>query len=406
MTKFRIAVVGAGITGLAAGYRLSKAGCQVHLLEKNEKVGGLAGGFKMKDWQWNLEYFYHHLFVSDSAARNLIKEIGLGDRLFFRRPITAIYQKGEIAQFDSPVSVLKYPHLNLAEKIRVSLTTVYLKTNNNWERLEKVTAREWLTRYCGNSVFELIWRPLLESKYPQDWKKVSMAWFWARIKKRSARLGYLEGGFQVLADKLAERITDRGGKIFFGREIRKLDDLKNYDRILITVPTNGLFNFRLPPMSGVLTLILILNKKFLADGTYWLSINEPNWPFLAVVEHTNFVGAEYYGGKHLLYVGGYYPQNHKIFKKSRREILSMFLPYLRRIKPGFNPRGEVFDSRLAVDLNAQPLVPINYSRMIPKIKTEIPGVYMANMQMIYPWDRGINYAIEWGEKAADEIINS
>lgn len=157
-------------------------------------------------------------------------------------------------------------------------------------------------------------------------------------------------------------------------------------------------------MLGALNLILVLKEKFLADGTYWLNINEPDFPFVAVVEQTNFISPKYYGGRRILYVGGYYPSSHRYFKMTARQIFSEFWPYLKKINPKFN-QSSVISHQLATNLYAQPIVPVDYDLIIPQMKTFITDVYLANMQMVYPFDRGINYAIEMGEKVAKIITD-
>jgi protoporphyrinogen oxidase len=153
-------------------------------------------------------------------------------------------------------------------------------------------------------------------------------------------------------------------------------------------------------MVGALSLILVLKEKFLKDNTYWLNINEPGFPFVFVDEHTNFVSSKYYHNQHLVYVGGYYPQNHPYFKMEEGEIFEEFLPFLKKINPKYDFPQFTNSYSLFTGLNAQPIVPVNYSRIAPLHKTPIPNIYLANMQQIYPWDRGVNYSIELGEKIA------
>jgi hypothetical protein len=38
--------------------------------------------------------------------------------------------------------------------------------------------------------------------------------------------------------------------------------------------------------------------------------------------------------------------------------------------------------------------------MIPSFKTPLKNVFLANMEQVYPWDRGTNYAVELGQKIA------
>lgn len=413
----RIAIVGAGLTGLTAGLRLSGKGHQVIIFEKEKSPGGLSAGFKEKNWDWALEYFFHHLFPDDRTAQDLISELGISDKLFFIHPKTSIFYRGKISQFDSLISVLTFPHLSPIEKLQTGLVTAYLKLFSNWQSLEKETAVSWLPRFYGQGPFQVLWEPLLLSKFGPKAGKISMSWFWARIKKRSAKLGYLEGGFQVLIDKLTEKIKSQGGRFFFNQEIKNLKTFQKFDRIIFTIPTAAFLKI-VPQLTkeekiaqeklgmiGAINLILVLKEKFLKDNTYWLNINESGFPFVAVVEHTNFIDASHYSGNHILYVGGYYPQNHRYFKMTKEQILEEFLPYLKKINSKFNYHS-IINYQLFKNKYAQPVVPINYSRLIPPHRTSIPNIYLANMQQIYPWDRGTNYAIELGEKIADEIENS
>lgn len=401
----KVAVVGGGIGGLTIGYYLSQNKQKVYIFEKEKSVGGLARGFKNRNWDWYLDYLFHHLFTSDQEAKDLIYQLGLGSQLFYLRPKTAIFYQGKISQFDSPLTLLTFPYLNFCQKIQAGLATGYLKLLNDWQKLERTTASEWLEKYYGKKAYQILWQPLLEGKFGNQAKNISAVWFWARIKKRSTKLGYLKGGFQVLVDKLAEKININGGKIVLGHEIRSLKELDNFDKVVITVPTQKFFSNKFPPMLGAINLILVLKEKFLTDGTYWLNINQQGFPFVAVVEHTNFVNLKYYAGAHILYIGGYYPQNHRYFKMSKEDILKEFLPYLKKINSNFNFKFSILDFQLSASAYAQPIVPVGYSKILADFKNSLPkNIYVANMQTIYPWDRGINYAIKQGQKTAAEIL--
>ncbi|MEA3459906.1 MAG: FAD-dependent oxidoreductase, partial [Chloroflexota bacterium] len=191
----RIGIVGAGVAGLTAAYELTKKGHRVTVFEAQPQVGGLASGFKDDRWDWSLECFYHHWFASDDQVIGLIKELGLGEKVFFPRPTTSIWHEGVAYPFDSPLAVLRFPHLSLPHKLRLGLVTLYLRLARNWRPLEKVTAHQWLSRAMGKRAYEVVWEPLLAGKFGDDYQRVNMAWFWARVKKRSSRLGYFVGGF-------------------------------------------------------------------------------------------------------------------------------------------------------------------------------------------------------------------
>ncbi|HUW21267.1 MAG TPA: FAD-dependent oxidoreductase [Candidatus Bathyarchaeia archaeon] len=412
-----IAIIGAGICGLTAGLYLSQRNQKVTVFEKEKFAGGLAASYQYKNWNWPLEYFPHHLFTSDHEACKLIGELKLNDRLFFVRPKTSIYLRERLFQFDSPFSILKAPIFSWTEKARIGSSTFHLKATSSWQKLEKQTAFTWTERYYGKRVSELLWQPLLKSKFGCDASKISMSWLWARIKKRSIKLGYLRGGFNILLNELINHIKSNGGRVILNTEVTSLDNIaRNFDKVIVTCPTDIFLkitndlpnNYRRAlkklHLVGALNLLLILKKSFLRDGSYWLNINEREFPFVFVDEHTNFIGTQFYGNHRLLYVGGYYPQNHRYFKMEKKLILKEFLPFLKRINPEFKFDTDIIDIICHKSLCAQPVVSVNYAEMIPDHVTPIPNVYLANLQQIYPWDRGLNYSIELGRKIAGLVL--
>jgi len=75
-------IVGGGIAGLTAAYRLQQQGHEVSVFEARPSLGGQAATFECGGSR--LEVFYHHLFSGDSDVIGLIDEMGLGDRLSWR----------------------------------------------------------------------------------------------------------------------------------------------------------------------------------------------------------------------------------------------------------------------------------------------------------------------------------
>src|SRR5438046_191074 len=162
----RIGVLGGGALGLTVAYRLAKRGAQVTLIEKEPELGGLAAGFKPAP-ETNpdvyLEKAYHHLFQTDKDIVALIDELGLSERLLWLRPITSTIYKGEIAQLDSPMSVLLYKHMSLPSRLRLAAGLAYLKYGvNDYHRLPQETAAAWIQRWMGSEVYKMQWQPLLE----------------------------------------------------------------------------------------------------------------------------------------------------------------------------------------------------------------------------------------------------
>jgi protoporphyrinogen oxidase len=387
----KVAIIGAGFTGLSAGYFLAKKGIDVTIFEKDEVPGGLTASYSAKNWQWPLEQYYHHLFTSDHEIKKLAKTLGV--KINFRRVKTSNLTDTGFFPLDSPLGLLRYPKLNCFNKLRTGFTILILKLLPFQKSLEKITAKSFILRCMGEKSWNLIWQPLFEGKFGPDANKIPAIWFWARIKKRSSRLGYPEGGFANLITKMVEAIKKQGGQIYYNQE---LPSHNKFDKVISTLPSG-----QIKPL-GVINLILRLNKSFLPDKIYWLNINLKNFSFLSVVEHTNLIPPQNYNGEHLVYVGKYLPVNHQDFLLTKNDLLKKYDKDLVKICPDY--KNSIIDFKVFKSAYAQPIIPLNYSSIIPPIKTKTPGLYQASMEQVYPWDRGTNYAVALGKKVAEEII--
>lgn len=415
----KVAIIGAGFTGLSAGYYLSKKEIDVTIFESSDLPGGLAGGFYEKNWEWPLEQHYHHIFTSDSIIIDLAEEIG--QKVDFKTPLSSTYIGGSIYQLDSPISLLKFNKLNFIDRLRTGSVIAFLKIDPFWKSLENISSYDFIVKTMGINSWNVLWKPLFEKKYGEYAKEINAAWFWARIKKRSAGLGYPEGGFLSFAKKIEDKIKTQGNKIVYntkvnsvgqeGDKIRIIAGKGEYlfNKVICTLPskpflsiTKGLAKKYINKLSrlkglGAINLVLSLNKEYLKDGSYWLNINEMSFPFLAIVEHTNFIDKKYYNNEHLIYIVNYLPVSNNYFSLSENELLNVYLPYLKRINIDFDKK-QINKAWVFKTPFAQPIVGLNQSTMIPPFKTPIKNLYLANIQQVYPWDRGANYAVELGKK--------
>ncbi len=420
-----IAIIGAGFTGLSAAYRLQQKGHTVTIYEKEDSPGGLAIGYSHPKWEWSLEQHYHHWFTNDTSILSLAKEIDYP--VIIKRPKTSVYLQSKVWQLDSAKHLLTFPLLSLFERLRMAgVFFLLFRLNPYWKWLENIQTTTALPKLIGKKAYTLLWEPQLKNKMKQFVDQISLVWFWARIKKRTTSLAYPEKGFLHFAKTFADLIEKNGGKFIYTAEIESIRQEKKevhitqktglvekYDKVLVTLPTH-LFTKLTPQLPqkyldslvrlqglGATNLVLRLRNQFFSDNTYWLSLCVPSSPLLVIVEHTNFMDKTHYNEEHLVYLGNYLSPTDKKFSYSKEQLLAHYHPFLEKLHPGY--KKDLIGTDLFHAPFAQPIVPKNYSALVPPLTTPLSQVFLANMQQVYPWDRGTNYAVELGEKAASQI---
>jgi protoporphyrinogen oxidase len=416
------AILGGGALGLGAAYRLAGAGQEVMVFEQEEMAGGLAAGFRVGD-TW-LEKFYHHLFKTDTTAIRLIEELGLGERLEWSHPRTVCLINGRFQQLDSPVTLLRFSPLRLDERLRVAAVGALLKlTGSRW--YEGKTAEPWLRRWMGKRPYGMVFEPLFAAKFGAMHDQIALPWFWARFHDRTTRLGYLRGGFQLLYERLVERINQLEGKVLLGTSVQRVEQVDGrwsvqtskgtwtFNGVISTLPTR--LTCRLIPALpedyrmrydwgkayGAHCLILALDRQL--TDSYWINICDSGYPFAGLFEHTNFRSPAEYGGRHLIYLGNYRPMHDPLFTMSKEEVMAQFFPHLKRIVPAFDPAW-VQESWMFQAPFAQPIVTTDYRQHIPPLQTPLAGLWVANMFQVYPHDRGQNYSFELANQLVKQIL--
>jgi len=423
----KIAILGGGITGLTAAYCLAQRGHEITLYEKESHLGGLASGFKESHWDWPLERAYHHLFATDSDILDFAREIGFGD-IFFQSPTTSSLYKmgGKYSSYplDTPLDFLTFPLLSPIDKIRAGSTLAFLKLSPFISLFEKYSARSFLQKTMGEGVWKIMWQELFRKKYGKYAGNILATFIWARIKKRTKSLGYIKGGFQTFIDYLEKKNTDLGVIIKKGQGI---DDViqdkgifrlgaKTYDVVISTLPTTimakvtkNLFSTsyleRFSKLKYLHAVNLIIESKTpLLEKGYWLNICTPEIPIMVLAQHTNFIDKKYYGGNHVLYIGNYVDKDDNLLKMDDSELLSYFLPHLKRI----NPKYEILNTKYYAFKApwAQPIFDKDFTENKPNFITPITNFFIANLDMTYPYDRGTNYAVKLGKDVSQIVINA
>ena len=401
----KIGIIGAGVTGLTAGYELVKKGQQVVIFEQEKEYGGLVGTFDVGEAK--LEKFYHHIFTSDSFVTELAGELGLTSSVRWKAPHNAIFINGKLYPFTSPADLLLFKELPFLRRISLGLLIYQARLIKNWDKLEHINAKDWVMKKAGKCVYDKVWGPLLSSKFGTDAEKVSAAWLWNKFKLRGSTrgknisqelLGYVEGSFGRIYGKLTEKIEGAGGKIILDTQVTKIEPQKDktllvnykggrekFHKVIVTaapeifselaeLPLNYKEALRKIKYKTNICMVMELSQQL--SPYYWITVAERDFPFVAVIE---------------------------LFSAPDSYIKDLFLENLKKMFPSLQDSciKKVHVNRARY---AQPVMVTEYSKIKPEYKTPVENLYLATMAQIYPEDRGQNYAIREGKEIANIVL--
>jgi protoporphyrinogen oxidase len=429
----KVAIVGGGMTGLSAADTLSRHGLECVIFEKDPTLGGLAGSFRVDDTY--LERFYHHIFTSDRAIVELLERLGLGEKLEWL-PTTNSYYRGRIYQLSTPLDLLRFSHVSFLDRIRLGL--LYLRTTfiKDWHELEDITAREWLVEMAGERVYEAVWEPLLRGKFGPYADDIAAVWIWNKLKLRGSsrgkrqeeRLGYLRGGFGQAIDVWEEGLRDQGVQTEMNARVTQIPtendhalgvvihgELQPADHVVVTTAPEifmelapdlpAQYRQRLTQIEYLANVCLVMELDRSLSDTYWLNIGDPSIPFTGVIEHTNMQRPEIYGGAHLAYVSRYLRTDNPLYQMTAEELMEEYLPHLKKIYSDFS-RDWVKRVWAWRGPYTQPVIGLHYSELRPPFETPLPNLWLSCMAQVYPEDRGMNYAVAYGQQVAEKMLRT
>jgi protoporphyrinogen oxidase len=447
----RIAVLGAGVCGLTAAHRLTRAGHVVDVYERWPGLGGQAATLDVGDGH-RLERYYHHLFESDRHIAALYAELGMPDGIEWWPSRVGFFARGGLHPFVTPLDLLRFRPLPPAARVRMGAAALGLQLfASDRGPYEGVTARAWIERRMGRAAWREVWGPLLRGKFGARADEIAMVWLWSKLRVRRSikgrdareeRLGYPRDSWEPLFDALARSVQRGGGRVLVDRPAARVSRSgerlrvhaappgsfraghdprafaaaagEDYDRVLATVPNDvfaALLDDDLAAEVGegylagaasieyfaALCLLLELDRPF--GAYYWTNVADPALPFVGLIEHTNLVPAARYGGRRFLYVANYLPHGDPLLGLDGHALLDRYADGLHAVNRDFDVR---WVRRLwrHVEPAAQPIVTVGYAQRIPPLRTPAHGLFLANTTQVYPEDRGTNYAVRLGEQAA------
>jgi len=416
--------------GLAAARRALLYGHEVTLIEASSEPGGMAAHFDFGGV--SIERFYHFVCKSDVPTFKLMEELRIGDQMRWRPTSMGYFVRGALHPWGDPISLLRFPHLSLVEKLRYGILMFVSVRKNSWRSLENMTAREWIELWCGKRVYQTLWHPLFALKFYEYANDISASWIWTRIRRvgRSRRsflqeeLGYIEGGSETLVKALVADITKRGGNIRLSEQATRVlsgdrgvtgvetkSSTYSADAVISTVPLPLVSSLvpEMPPESraayhrivniGVVCVVLKLKRS--VTPHFWVNIIDSDLPIPGIIEFSNLRRIP--TGETIIFAPYYMPISNPLWSRPNASFVKEVMAAVSRINSTINS-SDLVESHVGRLSHAQPVCPPGFQGMIPPIQTAIAGLQIADTCYYYPEDRGIAESVRLGQQMADKVV--
>jgi protoporphyrinogen oxidase len=405
-----VGVVGAGLLGLAAGYRLAKRGIPVTVYEAAPRVGGLAGTARIGGVE--VDRYYHALTLEDDRMLALAAELGLADQIRWRPLGVGFFHDGRLASMSTPREVLAFPGLTLRDKARMAAFVARCRITADHAPLDEEPVERWVRRTAGDRLWERLFRPLLDSKFDGEFADLPATYLWSRTRRtagtrdRAGRevMGWIRGGHQALADALAEAIGDLGGEVLTSTPVRFIPSrngramgvvidtgVVRHDTVLTTMLRPQLAHLLPPDIAASLPpdpcrylgiVCVVARVRRSVSPYYALNITDRRIPITSVVETTHVVDPEQVRG-HLLYVPHYVVADSPKLEASPRDIAREHLGHVAEMFPGFDPDADVIATQVARARVAEPIHRFGTHARAGDL-FPVPGLAMASSAHVYP----------------------
>lgn len=425
--KKNIAVLGAGPMGLAVAYELVKKGHDVTVYEADDRVGGMTASFDFGGL--SIERYYHFICANDQPHFDMISEMGLDSKLKWTKTKMGYYYQGELFPWGNPIALLKFPKLSFISKLRYGAHAFLSTKRSDWSKLDKVEASAWIKKWIGEQAYSVMWRSLFDLKFYNYANNLSAAWIWTRIKRignsrysmMEEKLGYLEGGSEILLITMKNKIEEMGGTVKLSApaeqvviESGKICGVKvngethKHDFVVSTIPAPYIPSIipdlpkaeldKFKALKNIAVVCLIVKLRKAVTENFWLNINDKRMDIPGIVEYSNLNPLE----DNIVYVPYYMPAEHPKYAESNDVFIGKVKSYLKMINPKLND-DDFVDIHVSRYRYAQPICEPGFLETLPPVGLPVDGLYVADTSYYYPEDRGVSEGIRFGKEIANMV---
>jgi protoporphyrinogen oxidase len=425
--------------GMTLAYRLAQQGQQVTLIEGAAELGGLASAWQLGDELGDLVWdrHYHVTLLSDLTLRSLLRELNLEQEMEWVETKTGVYAGGTLYSVSNAIEFLKFPPLQLIDKIRLGLTILYGARIRDWRRLEKISVETWLRRWSGNRTFEKFWLPLLRAKLGENYKIASASFIWSTIARlyaarrtglKKEMFGYVRGGYAHVLQRFGEVLKETGVEIKLGDRVTSVEQTDSgkltvhlqqsgamaFDQVILATPApiaaqlcpqlSVLEKQRLDRLQyqGILCASVLLKQPL---SSYYVTNITDSWvPFTGIIEMTTLVDPKAFGERSLIYLPKYVPTNDPAFELSDKALQTQFVQALEQMYPHFQA-SDVLDFKVSRVKYVVAIPTVDYSKHLPPMQTSVVGLHVVNSAHILNGTLNVNETVQLAEQAAASLLS-
>jgi protoporphyrinogen oxidase len=447
----QILILGGGLTGLSAGYVLTKAGLKVKLFESDSTVGGLSKTIAHNGFRFDLGG--HRFFTKDNRINNFVKNLMGGELISVPRK-SKIYMRNKY--FDYPLKPLNAMFgLGIPATLKIISDYGVERIKRLIREPDNITLENWVVSNFGRKMFDIYFKEYSEKVWGIDCNEISAEWVAQRIRGLSLAKAIKNAFFRfngkdvpTLADKFLYphlgigRISDRlkegiekHNDVFVGTRVERVIhedfevnyiDVRNQDHlitiygneIISSIPITKLIGMLYPsPPDNILeaasklkyrdlvVVAIMIDRKRVTDLT-WVYIPEKNIPFGRIHEPTNWSEAMAPEGKTLIVMEFFSFVGDGIWNESDERLTDITIKNLKALR--FIGSDEIIDSIVVRVPKAYPLLEIGYRKHCDEIYeylSKFKNLHISGRSGMFRY-YNMDHAIESGINTAEKIIQN
>ena len=446
----KVVILGAGLAGLSAAWRLSEQGVQVELIEQNSQVGGLSRSIRRQSYTFDLG---GHRFITDDP--NLLGEIKLllGDDLLIRPRKSEIRLQDKYFCYPLSIKDLLFK-INLLFGMRCLTDYLFNTFRNKIIPISDISVENWMVSRFGKSIYDMFFKiystklwGISPTQLSADWaaQRMPQLNLWSVLlrvlgkrdnaqRSYALRFYYPRRGIGQISESISRVIEGNSGEIHLNSFVKRIhledgklrgivyeqdgrEKMTSGDFFVSTIPLNEFLKDIVPSIDAeyltiassmkfraVKFLNLLLDVNQVSDNN-WIYIPEEEFPFFRIQEPKNWNSLNVPAGKTSLTLEIACTEGDAIWNANDEDIFNQCIAGLKRM--GLISGKEVEGYFIVKERYCYPIYDLRYKKKIDKAVQflgRIKNLLTIGRQGLFRYNN-MDHSMRMGFLAAQHIAN-